>query len=158
MIRLATGDDQPAIIELIDTVLREYGDRIFLDDADADLLNIPAHYFAGGGSFWVLEMSGRVAGTHATLPDPDTPGICRFRRLYLDPALRGTGYGHELMQLTIDWARQRGFHQVQFWSDTRFSRAHRFFEKFGFRRDGRTRAMTDGFEPYEEYFFSLDLG
>jgi len=157
MIRLATGDDQNAIIGLIDSVLREYDDQVCLDGADSDLLNIPVNYFAQGGSFWVLEIDDAIVGSHATLPDPVTPGTCRFRRLYLDPHLRGTRWGHELMQVTIDWARQSGFERVHFWSDTRFARAHRFFEKFGFRRDGRQRAMTDGYQPYQEFYFFLEL-
>ena len=61
------------------------------------------------------------------------------------------------MQLTIDWARERGFREVRFWSDTRFERAHRFFEKFGFQQDGRVREMHDSHEPYSEYYYSLQL-
>jgi putative acetyltransferase len=157
MIRLATNDDREEIIQLIDAVLREYGDQIFLDDADADLHDIAANYFASGGCFWVLELDQSIVGTHATRPDTNSPGVCLFRRLYLHPDFRGTRWGSELMQVTIDWARQHGFAQVQFWSDTRFARAHRFFEKFGFKRDGRVRQMNDGYQPYEEYFFSLAI-
>ncbi len=156
MIRLATGDDGESIIALIDSVLREYDDQIFLDGADRDLLDIAASYFAVGGSFWVLEEAGRIAGTHAARPD-DEPGVCVFRRLYLAPALRGSTRGRELMQVTIDWAREQGFSKAHFWSDTRFARAHRFFVKLGFERDGRVRQMNDGFQPYEEYYFSLRL-
>ncbi len=123
MIRLATGNDQQAIIELIDAVLREYDDRVFVEGADADLLNIPANYFAIGGSFWVLEINGAIAGSHAAVPDPGQPDTVILRRLYLQPDLRGSGWGQQLMQVTIDWARQGGFRHVQFWSDTRFARA-----------------------------------
>lgn len=156
MIRLATGDDSDAIIALIDSVLREYNDRVFLDDADADLLDLAASYFAIGGSFWVLELDGRVAGTHAAKPDHE-PGTCVFRRLYLEPQLRGSQWGQQLMQVTLDWAMEQGFDKVHFWSDTRFDRAHRFFARFGFQRDGRVRQMDDGWQPYEEYYFSLAL-
>ena len=61
------------------------------------------------------------------------------------------------MQVTINWAIEKGFRRVEFWSDTRFERAHQFFARFGFQRDGRQRTMHDGHTPYKEYFFFLDL-
>jgi hypothetical protein len=39
----------------------------------------------------------------------------------------------------------------------RFTRAHAFFARFGFQRDGRIRAMDNGRMPYQEYFYFLDL-
>jgi RimJ/RimL family protein N-acetyltransferase len=157
MLRLATGDDSGELVQLIDSVLREYGDRIHLEGADSDLLDLPANYFASGGAFWVLELDGRICGSHATRPSPDSPEVCNLKRLYLAPHLRGTHWGSELMQVTIDWAEHHGFRRIEFWSDTRFERAHRFFERFGFRKDGRVRDMDDGFMPYAEYFFFLEL-
>ena len=57
----------------------------------------------------------------------------------------------------IDWAREAGFRRVEFWSDTRFARAHAFFGKLGFQTRGETRDMNDGFQPYSEFFFWLDI-
>jgi hypothetical protein len=42
---------------------------------------------------------------------------------------------------------------VELWSDTRFTRAHAFFARHGFQRDGRVRSMDDGWLPYQEYFY-----
>lgn len=163
-IRLATNADCDGIVELIDGVLKEYGDRICVSPggSEADVLDVDAGYRAKGGEFWVLEKSedgaGRIVGTHATRPDPEKPGeVCTFKRLYLDAGLRGTNWGRDLMQVTIDWAREQGFKRVEFWSDTRFERAHRFFEKFDFQKSGEVRHMTDSAVPYSEYYFSLDL-
>ncbi len=155
--RLATKADQPRIIELIDGVYTEYGEIMCLADADKDLLDIDGYYFARGGTFWVLEQDGRIVGSHASHPATTNPEVCTFRRLYLARELRGTEWGRRLMQLTIDWAREQNFRRVEFWSDTRFERAHRFFEKFGFQKTGEVRAMHDGVLPYSEYFFFLDL-
>ena len=163
--RLANHRDQPAIIQLIDEVYQEYGDRICLSGADQDLLDLQTSYFDQNGSFWVMEdAQGRIVGTHATKPidrglngEPTNDSLCTFRRLYLDANLRGSQLGAELMDLTINWARQQGFDRVEFWSDTRFSRAHQFFAKFGFQNTGQTRQMDDGVTPYSEYLFFLDL-
>lgn len=164
-IRLATADDQSSIVALIDSVYREYGDEVCLDGAEQDLLSIDETYFKRGGAFWVLvDDASNVLGTHGAVPAPPDSGssdhdpkCCNFRRLYLHQSLRGTDWGHTLMQLTIDWARDRDFDRVEFWSDTRFKRAHRFFEKFNFQLIGDIRTMHDGVTPYQEYFFVLKL-
>ena len=160
MIRLATNRDSQGVIELIAGCLSEYDDQICLEEggAESELLDLETNYAQKGGQFWVLEITGRVMGSHATLPDPVDPTVCGFRRLYLHPSLRGeTDWGHRLMQITIEWARTQGFQSVQFWSDTRFERAHHFFRKFGFRHDGRRREMHDSHQTYWEYFFQLEL-
>lgn len=157
ILRPAVAADAPAIIALVDKIYREYGDRVCLDDADRDLLNAHKHYAQLGGEFVVLAANQQVVGIHAVVPLSQQPGVCTFRRLYLDAALRGQGSGARLMQWAIERAQAMGFRRVEFWSDTRFSRAHRFFARLGFERDGRVREMRDAWEPYHEYFFYRDL-
>ncbi len=156
-IRPAAGNDQQALIELIDSIYRQYGDRICLDGADRDLLDLETAYTACGGGFVVLDDHGQVRGSHAVLPISLSNGLCTFRRLYLDPPLWGSDWGKQLMDWAVDWARQQGFQRVEFWSDTRFTRAHRFFHRYGFRSDGRVRHLQDGWQPYSEFYFSFDL-
>jgi putative acetyltransferase len=156
-LRPARPEDQAAIMALIDTVYHEYGDRLCLENADRDLLDIDAHYVKVGGAFVVLDDAGRVRGTHAVLPEAARAGVCVFRRLYLEAALRGGPWGARLMQWAMDWAQDRNMRRVEFWSDTRFTRAHAFFARLGFQRDGRIRSMDDGYIPYQEYFFFRNL-
>lgn len=156
-IRLATAADRQPIIELIDSIYQEYDDKVCLEGAESELLEIPESYHKIGGEFWVLsDESGNVLGTHGAFPKDIDQKLAGFRRLYLAKHLRGTDFGHQLMQISIDWAWDKGFEQIEFWSDTRFSRAHRFFEKFGFQQDGRVREMLDSHDPYSEYYFFLD--
>lgn len=158
-LRLATNDDCRGIIELVDGILIEYGDRICLEPggSEADLQDIESGYRDFEGEFWVLDYQERIIGCHATRPDKEDSGVCTFKRLYLDPNFRGTTCGHVLMDATIDWAKKSEYRRIEFWSDTRFERAHRFFEKFGFQKTGESRNMTDSAVPYSEFFFSLDL-
>ena len=156
-LRPACPEDQAAIIALIDAVYHEYGDRLCLANADRDLLDIDAHYVKAGGAFVVLDDAGCVRGTHAVLPEAARPGVGVFRRLYLEVALRGSPWGAQLMQWAIDCACAHNMYRIEFWSDTRFTRAHVFFTRFGCRRDGRIRSMDDGCMPYQEYFFFLNL-
>ena len=156
MIRPATSDDRDAIIAIIDTCLREIGDRFYPEGEGHDLLDVNAAYDAKGGAFVVLEREGQIIGTHATLPIDQDQGIATFRRLYLKQEFRGKRHGKELFQWAIDWCRANRFRRVEFWSDTRFTRAHEFFGTFGFKK-GATRDMDDGAVPYSEFFFELEL-
>ena len=61
------------------------------------------------------------------------------------------------MQWAFDWASSHAQTRVEFWSDTRFTRAHKFFRRLGFEHDGRVREMHDGLMPYSELFFSREL-
>lgn len=156
IIRPVRPGDRDGVIALIDGVYREYGEQMCLDDADSDLRDLDARYSGKGGAFVVLTDESGVRGCHGGLP-LDKAGCCTFRRLYLDPTLRGSSWGHALMQWAIDWARDGGFERVEFWSDTRFVRAHRFFAKFGFETNKQTREMFDTYEPYLEYFYWMNL-
>lgn len=157
LIRPATNEDAPAIIALIDSVLGEWDDAVCLDGAEQDLLDVESAYWQQQGAFVVLEWRGQVIGSHAVLPLDSSPDQCTFKRLYLDPRFRGGTAGRDLMQWNIDWSRAQGFRKIEFWSDTRFHRAHCFFQKFGFVRSGETREMHDSHETYWEYHFSKSL-
>ena len=128
-----------------------------LENADADLPVADSHFARLGGAFVVLEHGANIVGCHAVKPLNVADKVLTFRRLYLSQECRGTGQGTALMEWAITWATTAGWRRIEFWSDTRFTRAHRFFEKFGFQRDGRIRKMHDSFEPYQEHGYFLDL-
>ena len=156
-IRPGVRSDADALVALVDGVYREYGDEVYLEGYDRDLLDVEESYRAKGGEFVVLEVDGQVRGAHATQPVDVERGIVTFRRLYLPPELRGTGAGKLLMDWAVEWSRQKGFHTVEFWSDTRFERAHRFFERYGFVRGG-IRHLEDGPLSFSEHQFTMELG
>jgi putative acetyltransferase len=157
LLREVTANDQADVIELIHRVYNEYGDRICLDGADSDLLALPQHYRDLGGEFVVLHDSKRLVGCHAAHPLEGKERVCTFRRLYLQADRRGAGHGQRLMTWALDWARGGGFRRVEFWSDTRFQNAHRFFHRLGFQTEHASRTMHDGCIEYREYFFWMDI-
>lgn len=152
-LRPASNADGESVIQLIDGVYREYGERMHLEQADRDLLDLERAYAGRGGSFVVLEGPEGIVGCHATLPVDVQARSGTFRRLYLSSDLRGRGWGDVLMAWAIDWAMQAGWERIEFWSDTRFTRAHRFFGRFRFQRTGEVREMHDSYEPYSEFKF-----
>jgi len=144
------------LIALIDAVYREYGDEVDVNGYDRDLLDLEGSYRDVGGEFVVLEEDGEIVGAHATQPVDAEQGLLTFRRLYLPARIRGRGAGKFLMDWAVQWSRDNGYRRVEFWSDTRFSRAHQFFERYGFERGG-IRHVEEGNLKFSEYFFALSL-
>ncbi len=147
--------DKDAVIALIDGIYREYGDRVHLEKSEADLVDIPGNY--APGQFMVLDVDDAIRATVAIAPDPQRPGVCYLKRLYLDARLRGTGAGMQLLGWFLETARAMGMRRAELWSDVRFERAHAFYRKHGFVNDGTVRDMDDSWQPYREYFYARDL-
>lgn len=154
-LRSVCESDRDGIIRLIDTIFREYGDQIFLEDADKDLLDIPSNYEQG--LFVVLADDATVFGTAALQRHKEQLEVALLRRMYLDARLRGTGAGARLLDWAVDKARQLGMRRMELWTDSRFTRAHGFYRKMGFTDSGEVRSMDDGYMPYDEFMFYREL-
>jgi GNAT superfamily N-acetyltransferase len=122
--------DVPAIVALIGRVFAEY--RFSWDPSSEvpDLFEFGRHYAGAGGAFWVARLGGRVVGSVGVERLPD--GRAELHRLYLDAPLRGRGVGRALVEAVLGWCRGAGIRHLLLWSDTRFDRAHRLYERMGF--------------------------
>ncbi len=150
MIRLASNKDSAEIIAIIDEVFREYGDRIFLEGVDKDLLDIERNYLQKNGAFWVYISHGKIVGTVAVVNDENH--CAELKRVYLKKNVRGSGIADKMLKTVYEWCRNQGVTKLYFWSDIRFTRGHQFYEKHGFKK-GDIRSMNDGYAPYKEYYF-----
>ena len=154
----AQNSDKNRVVALIESCYQEHGDQVILNGDDSDLLNLEDNYRGRDGEFIIVEdQQQTIIGCHAVIPLDQQSQACTFRRLYLRKSMRGIGLGQALMQWALGWARSQGFQRVEFWSDTRFERAHKFFLKSGFLTENVTRKMDDGIQPYSEFFFWIDL-
>ena len=142
-----------AVLGLIGSVFAEYGMTFDPPGYDADLTKIHAKYRDAGGAFWVLEEDGRLVGTVAVVPLSDTE--VEIKRVYLDAALRGQGWGRRLLEHAIAWARARGYQRLSLWSDLKFERAHVAYRRLGFTQAGIRNC--DDIDQSQEYGFALDL-
>jgi GNAT superfamily N-acetyltransferase len=57
--------------------------------------------------------------------------------------MHGGGLGHRLLDVAETHAAAAGATRMILWSDTRFARAHRFYEKRSYLRSGPVRALAD---------------
>jgi len=146
----AAAADAPAVIALIARVYAEY--RFVWDPAleVPDLLRFDDHYAAPRGAFFVVRAGDDVVGSVGVARiDRDT---AELHRLYLDAALRGRGTGRALVDAVVGWCRVHAVTRLVLWSDTRFDRAHRLYERMGFSRTG-DRVLAGDLNDTHEYGF-----
>jgi GNAT superfamily N-acetyltransferase len=106
-------------------------------------LRAPASHFAGlGGALWVAEADGAIVGMIGVAHEP-SEGNWRIGRMYMAPATRGSGLAQSLLAMAEGYARTEGATRLSLYSDTRFDRAHRFYEKMSYLREGPVHVMHD---------------
>jgi GNAT superfamily N-acetyltransferase len=127
-------------------------------DVDAEMPEyhaLASYYADQGGVLWAAEADGQLAGMIATRPLPD--GVWEICRVYVNPALHGGGLGHRLLDAAEAHAIAAGASRLMLWSDTRFERAHRFYEKRSYVRSGPVRVLRD-ISNSLEYGFAKPVG
>jgi GNAT superfamily N-acetyltransferase len=141
-IRPGRDNDGPALIALIWTCWSAYpGIRMDVDGEMPQLHALASYYAGDGGALWVAEAGGTVCGMIAVRPSSTAEWeICQ---VYVDPTLHGAGLGHILLDHAERHAMSAGANRLELWSDTRFDRAHRFYEKRSYVRHGAVRVLND---------------
>ncbi len=143
MLRAGRDSDAAGFITLIRDCWAEYPGCVFdLDGELPELRALASHFAEQDGALWVAEEAGTVVGMAAVHPLPGTPDweICR---VYVAASQRGTGIAATLMATAEAHARAAGAEVIRLWSDTRFTRAHTFYAKLGYVRQGPIRVLND---------------
>ncbi|WP_198375848.1 GNAT family N-acetyltransferase [Neoroseomonas rubea] len=142
-LREGRDSDADGFIALIGACWAEYPGCVLDVDGEVPELRALASYFRDqGGALWVAEDQGRVVGMVGTRPLKDDAAweICR---MYVDAGARGAGLAAALLGTAEAHARAAGAERLVLWTDTRFTRAHRFYEKRGYVRHGSIRILDD---------------
>ena len=123
-------------------------------DADAPELRALATYYAQlGGALWI---EGDGHGMIATRPSHAS--MWEICRVYVMPAKHGAGLAAYLLNTAETFATQAGATTLELWTDTRFNRAHRFYEKHGYRKGPELRHGADTAGPFSEFRYSKPAG
>lgn len=149
--RAVRDSDAKGLVDLVGGCFAEY-EGVYLDteDLDSDLLAYESAMKAQNGEGYVLLRGDDLVASVALAPVGADK--VELKRLYLSESLRGTGLGLYLLQYIEDRAKARGAKLVLAWSDSRFERAHRFYEREGYERQAETRDLMD-ISDTTEYLF-----
>ncbi len=130
-LRPATNEDCEAIRSLVYAVLEEYGLKPDPACTDADLDDIERSYFARGGTFRVLEQEdGSIVGAYGLYPLEDQ--TCELRKMYLNKACRGQGFGKRLLEDALATARELGFTTMTLETASVLKEAIALYQRYGF--------------------------
>lgn len=143
MIRAGRDSDAEGFIALIGACWAEYPGCILDVDGEVPELRALATWFHDqGGTVWAVEREGRILGMIGTRPLKEDAAweICR---MYVDADARGSGIAARLLDTAESHARAAGAERMVLWTDTRFTRAHGFYEKHGYVRQGSIRILDD---------------
>jgi GNAT superfamily N-acetyltransferase len=142
VLRAGRDSDAAGFIRLIAACWAEYpGCVMDLDGEVPELRALATYYARQNGALWAAEHQGRIVGMVATRPLGG--GVWEICKMYADAGQRGTGLAQSLLAAAEAHARAHGATEMRLWSDTRFDRAHRFYEKCSYLRDGPIRALGD---------------
>jgi ribosomal protein S18 acetylase RimI-like enzyme len=142
LIRPGQDADGPAMIALIRACWSAYpGIRMDVDLEMPELRALATYYAQQAAALWIAEADAKVIGMIAVRPARKPAWeVCR---LYVDPALHGSGIGHALLDEAERHAMAAGAERLVLWSDTRFDRAHHFYQKRSYVRFGPLRVLND---------------
>ncbi|MFN7138320.1 MAG: GNAT family N-acetyltransferase [Limisphaerales bacterium] len=99
---------------------------------DMDTLS---QYAPPQGLFLVLTCGNIVVGTGAVRSiDQET---CELKRMWFLPSYRGHGFGKQMAEMLLDFARSAGYRRILLDTDPRQLAAQRLYQKLGFKRIDR---------------------
>ncbi|KAA2235310.1 GNAT family N-acetyltransferase [Salinarimonas soli] len=158
VLRPVRDDDAQDLYGLLTLCFAEFPGCFTDPHGDLPDLRAPATAIAGkpGGAFWAVEDERGRVGACVCVDFPE-PGTAELHRLYVRADLRRRGLAERLVRLVEAHAAGQGARRVVFWSDTRFTNAHRLYERLGYVRAPGTRDLGDVSNSVE-YFYAKELG
>lgn len=151
-LREVRDEDETTLIALVEAAYAEYpGCVLDLPGIDADLVSPASSAARAGTVLWVVADEGRVVGSVGAGARSDD-GQVELKRLYVAASHRRRGLAAGLVELVEQHAHDVHATTVDLWSDTRFTDAHRLYERLGYRPTGRTRDLHDPSNTTEYQF------
>lgn len=82
--------------------------NICLTGYEEELAELPKRYAETESVLLLGFVGGEAVGCVAVKQRRDRPGDCEMKRLWTEPAARGTGMGKALIEAAMGWSRQHG--------------------------------------------------
>jgi putative acetyltransferase len=153
-LRPVADADGMAVARLIADCFAEYPGCLY-EPSEFPELEAPAAWAASRGTrFTIAEADGALIG--CICATPDGAGWMELHKFYVAAAWRG-GVVARALFAEVERAAALS-HGVLLWTDTRFTRAHRFYERQGFVRQSETRLLHDVSNSEEFHYRRMRIG
>lgn len=123
-----------------------------------ELLNINKEYFSNGGYFWIAIESKKLVGTIGLINCGNGIGI--LKKFFVNEQYRGKPYnlGRKLFAELLNFAHEHKFKELVLDTPKNTERAHKFYEKAGFKKVSQKDLPIKYDPPYKDSdFFQLKL-
>lgn len=127
-------------------------------DDQPDLLNIVGEYIDKGGNFWIAKDDEMLIGTIGIMPY--NTGIAVLKKFFVYEKYQGEPYhiGRALYNELISFAKKKAYNTILLDTPRNTERAHKFYEKAGFRKINEEDLPIRFDHPYKDSdFFLLEL-
>ena len=136
-IRRYEPEDREAVWRLHNEALDEVGAHLGNGPWDDDLHGIEAAYLEAGGEFLVGILDGRVVAMGALRRVSSE--VAEVKRMRVEPALQGRGYGQALLDALHHRAAELGHSTLRLGTAVRQRAARSPYERNGYRESRRDR-------------------
>lgn len=129
-LREAGNSDSTRIRQLVFEVLAEYGLKPDPDSTDKDLDDLESNYTNRGGYFGVIQVAEQIVATLGIYRINET--TCELRKMYVLSSQRGQGVGKQLLEFSLQKARDLGYDKIILETATPLIEAIALYKKYGF--------------------------
>ncbi|MBF0762020.1 GNAT family N-acetyltransferase [Dysgonomonas mossii] len=134
-IRLIEEKDNEAMARIIQSTLEEFGANqpgtVYYDQSIWSLSDIVNN---DKSAYFVIEENNKILGGAGIYPTQGLPEhTAELVKLYTIPETRGKGYGKQLINICLDFAKQVGYKYIYLESMEELSMAVGLYERLGFK-------------------------
>ncbi|BDG47259.1 GNAT family N-acetyltransferase [Parageobacillus sp. KH3-4] len=143
MIRMFKLEDADYIINSHYKIYnREYQYDLSFRDFIAESVNGFIKRSDSKENIWILEIEGEPKGSISIKKVNDK--VAQLGLFLVEPDLRGSGYGKQLLQTAIAFCKEKGYQAVILWTNSELKTARRIYEKNGFQlKETRIRNLSN---------------
>ncbi|MEY4098994.1 MAG: hypothetical protein RL300_165 [Pseudomonadota bacterium] len=128
----------PSELEQVRALFTEYASSLEIDlcfqNFEAELAGLPGAYAPPRGSLMLAWSQRELVGCCALRPldAVDYPNACEMKRLYVRPALRGSGLGRRLAEAVMETGQQTGYTYMLLDTLSEMETARAMYQDLGF--------------------------
>ena len=139
-------DDDTGVAMVIRTVLTEHGcvaEGFAIHDPEVDKMYETYVHHDARSAYFVLEDNGVVVGGCGIAPLRGTyQNIAELQKFYIMPGYRGLGFGKQLLESCLAFAREKGFSRCYIETVSKMNQAEKLYLKSGFESLGMPLGNT----------------
>ena len=153
--------DEKYTQDVIDIVLhfQNDGTRPLVSVEDQpDLLNIIGEYISKGGNFWIAKYGEMLIGTIGIMPYSSEIAVLKKFFVYEQFQGEPNHVGQKLYNALLDFVKEKGYKTILLDTPHNTTRAHKFYNKAGFREINESDLPIKFSHLYKDCdFFLLEL-